>query len=106
FSGRAGRAEKPGEDVIQPFNRQHYAIELAKQQNYEQLYQQEMHVQHRGGYPPYHFTVEITASHPEEQFAAKEIFQIAPLLNEALSPKSLFLGPTPSIILCIKILYI
>ncbi|HEG4204245.1 TPA: primosomal protein N', partial [Enterococcus faecium] len=40
-SGRAGRAEKAGEVVIQTFNPQHYAIELAKKQNYEQFYQQE-----------------------------------------------------------------
>ncbi|WP_316377904.1 primosomal protein N', partial [Enterococcus faecium] len=32
-SGRAGRAEKAGEVVIQTFNPQHYAIELAKKQN-------------------------------------------------------------------------
>ncbi|HGF8060949.1 TPA: primosomal protein N' [Enterococcus faecium] len=101
-SGRAGRAEKPGEVVIQTFNPQHYAIELAKKQNYEQFYQQEMHVRHRGGYPPYYFTVKITASHPEEQVAAKKIFQIANQLKEVLSPKSLLLGPTPSMILRVK----
>lgn len=101
-SGRAGRAEKAGEVVIQTFNPQHYAIELAKKQNYEQFYQQEMHVRHRGGYPPYYFTVKITASHPEEQVAAKKIFQIANQLKEVLSPQSLLLGPTPSMILRVK----
>ncbi|EPB3093777.1 primosomal protein N' [Enterococcus faecium] len=101
-SGRAGRAEKAGEVVIQTFNPQHYAIELAKKQNYEQFYQQEMHVRRRGGYPPYYFTVKITASHPEEQVAAKKIFQIANQLKEVLSPQSLLLGPTPSMILRVK----
>ncbi|HAY6954503.1 TPA: primosomal protein N' [Enterococcus faecium] len=101
-SGRAGRAEKAGEVVIQTINPQHYAIELAKKQNYEQFYQQEMHVRHRGGYPPYYFTVKITASHPEEQVAAKKIFQIANQLKEVLSPQSLLLGPTPSMILRVK----
>lgn len=101
-SGRAGRAEKAGEVVIQTFNPQHYAIELAKKQNYEQFYQQEMHVRHRGGYPPYYFTVKITASHTEEQVAAKKIFQIANQLKEVLSPQSLLLGPTPSMILRVK----
>ncbi len=101
-SGRAGRAEKAGEVVIQTFNPQHYAIELAKKQNYEQFYQQEMHVRHRGGYPPYYFTVKITASHSEEQVAAKKIFQIANQLKEVLSPQSLLLGPTPSMILRVK----
>ncbi len=75
-SGRAGRAEKAGEVVIQTFNPQHYAIELAKEQNYERFYQQEMNVRHRSGYPPYYFTVKITTSHQEEQVAAKKIFEI------------------------------
>lgn len=101
-SGRAGRAEKTGEVVIQTFNPQHYAIELAKEQDYERFYQQEMHVRHRGGYPPYYFTVKITASHAEEQVAAKKIFQIANQLKQVLSPQSLLLGPTPSTILRVK----
>lgn len=32
-SGRAGRAEKPGEVIIQSFNPEHYAIQLAKAQD-------------------------------------------------------------------------
>lgn len=55
-----------------------------------------MHVRHRGGYPPYYFTVKITASHPEEQVAAKKIFQIANQLKEVLSPQSLLLGQRPA----------
>lgn len=101
-SGRAGRAEKAGEVVIQTFNPEHYAIELVKEQNYERFYQKEMQVRHRGGYPPYYFTVKITTSHPEEQVAAKKIFQIAQLLKQTLSNQSLILGPTPSMILRVK----
>ncbi|ASZ08518.1 primosomal protein N' [Enterococcus thailandicus] len=101
-SGRAGRAEKAGEVVIQTFNPEHYAIELVKEQNYERFYQKEMQVRHRGGYPPYYFTVKITTSHPEEQVAAKKIFQIGQLLKQTLSDQSLILGPTPSMILRVK----
>ena len=32
-----------------------------------------MNIRHRGGYPPYYFTVKITTSHPEEQVAAKNL---------------------------------
>ncbi|MBF8808668.1 MAG: primosomal protein N' [Enterococcus lacertideformus] len=101
-SGRAGRAEKAGEVIIQTFNPQHYAIELAKEQNYEQFYQQEMTVRHRSGYPPYYFTVKITTSHQEEQVAAKKIFEIANQLKQVLGMQNLLLGPTPSTVNRVK----
>ena len=71
-SGRAGRAQKAGEVLIQTFNPEHYAIQLAQRQDYEAFYQQEMFIRHQSGYPPYYFTVKITVSHEEEQKAAQK----------------------------------
>ncbi|WP_312499593.1 primosomal protein N' [Enterococcus sp.] len=101
-SGRAGRAEKTGEVVIQTFNPEHYAIQLAQTQDYEDFYQKEMWVRHQSGYPPYFYTVKITCSHPEEQVAAQKMFAIARDLKQELSPQSVLLGPAPSAILRIK----
>lgn len=101
-SGRAGRAEKQGEVVIQTFNPEHHAIALAQQQDYESFYEQEMFLRHQSGYSPYYFTVKITCSHQEEQLAAKQIFNIAQLINTELSTKSIVLGPTPSAIARVK----
>ncbi|WP_417637265.1 primosomal protein N' [Enterococcus faecalis] len=98
-SGRAGRAEKPGEVIIQSFNPEHYAIQLAKAQDYEDFYTKEMYIRHRGDYPPYYFTVQITASHPEENEATKQMFQIATKLKQGLSPQAILLGPTPNAIM-------
>ncbi|EGO5125667.1 primosomal protein N' [Enterococcus faecalis] len=98
-SGRAGRAEKPGEVIIQSFNPEHYAIQLAKAQDYEDFYTKEMYIRHRGDYPPYYFTVQITASHPEENEVAKQMFQIATKLKQGLSPQAILLGPTPNAIM-------
>ncbi|WEB28851.1 primosomal protein N' [Enterococcus faecalis] len=98
-SGRAGRAEKPGEVIIQSFNPEHYAIQLAKAQDYEDFYTKEMYIRHRGDYPPYYFTVQITASHPEENEAAKQMFQIARKLKQGLSPQAILLEPTPNAIM-------
>lgn len=101
-SGRAGRAQKAGEVVIQTFNPGHYAIQLAQQQDYEAFYRQEMGMRHRSGYPPYYFTVKITVSHEEEQEAAREIFAITRDLSSGLSPQAVLLGPTPGTVARVK----
>ncbi|KRM23972.1 primosomal protein N' [Latilactobacillus graminis] len=94
-SGRAGRADKTGAVIVQSFNPENYAIQFAKQHDYEGFYQYEMAVRHRGGYPPYYFTVQLTISHPEEALAAKKSFQIARQLRPVLSDQAIVLGPTP-----------
>ena len=101
-SGRAGRAHKAGEVVIQTFNPEHHAITLAQSQNYEQFYLQEMFIRHQGGYPPYYFTVKITCTHEVEQVAAKMSFAIYNQLKDHLSPQAIFLGPSPSAIMRVK----
>ncbi|MDH6364291.1 primosomal protein N' (replication factor Y) [Enterococcus sp. PF1-24] len=101
-SGRAGRGEKKGEVFIQTFNPEHYSIRLAQTQDYEAFYQREMQIRHHGGYPPYYYTVKITASHPEENVAAKKIFQVAKLLKAELKDTCIVLGPSPSAILRVK----
>ena len=101
-SGRAGRAEKAGEVIIQTFNPEHYAIQLAQTQNYEAFYQQEMWVRHQSGYPPYYYTVKITCSHLEEQAAAQKMFAIYQEVQKELSGLSILLGPAPSAIMRVK----
>ncbi|MGH0007271.1 primosomal protein N' [Enterococcus gallinarum] len=101
-SGRAGRAEKAGEVIIQTFNPEHYAIQLAQTQNYEAFYQQEMWVRHQSGYPPYYYTVKITCSHLEEQAAAQKMFAIYQEVQKELSGQSILLGPAPSAIMRVK----
>ena len=63
------------------------------------IFTKEMYIRHRGDYPPYYFTVQITASHPEENEAAKQMFQIATKLKQGLSPQAILLGPTPNAIM-------
>lgn len=97
-SGRAGRAKKAGEVVIQTYNPDHYAIQLAKRQDYEQFFVREMHLRHSGNYPPYYFAVKLTVSDETESVAATAIHQIVQQLQTTLSPNAIMLGPTPGAI--------
>ena len=101
-SGRAGRADKTGQVVIQTYNPEHYAIQLACRQDYEQFFFYEMNLRHLNNYPPYYYTIKITVSAKSEAEAAKASFAIKKGLDQCLSPQALVLGPTPSSILKIK----
>ncbi|WP_405075748.1 primosomal protein N' [Ligilactobacillus acidipiscis] len=101
-SGRAGRADKLGQVAIQTFNPKHYAIQLAKKQNYEKFFGIEMNMRHRGGYPPYFFTTQIVTSGPNEADVAKKMFEIDGQLKQVLSSQAVILGPTPKPIMRIN----
>ncbi|ASU12672.1 primosomal protein N' [Lacticaseibacillus paracasei] len=105
-SGRAGRADKPGEVFVQTFNPDHYAIQYAKRQDYEGFFRQEMAIRHRGNYPPYFYSTKIAVSHVDETQAAKAIFSLAKELREHLSDQVIMLGPTPGPIARLKNRYI
>lgn len=97
-SGRSGRADKTGEVIVQTFNPDHYAIQLAKTQDYEKFYQTEMRVRHLGKYPPYYYTIKITGNSPSEKQTAYEMHQIAKYLRNHLTDAAIVLGPTPKTI--------
>lgn len=94
-SGRAGRADLTGEVIVQTFNPEHYAVQLAKEHDYDRFYQKEMQLRHQGDYPPYYFTILITASHEEELLAAKKMQEIVQEIRPGLQPETIILGPTP-----------
>lgn len=101
-SGRAGRAEKEGNVLIQTYNPDHYAIQYAQRQDYEHFFGKEMQVRHQGGYPPYYYTIQITASARTEADAAQKMFQIRGEIVNYLSQKAVILGPTPQSIMRIN----
>ena len=94
-AGRAGRAEKAGQVLIQSYNPQHYAIRFAKDQDYEGFYAYEMGIRRQLGYPPYYFTIGITLSHKKEEEVIKRAYEVMNILRSGLSETSNILGPTP-----------
>jgi primosomal protein N' (replication factor Y) len=101
-SGRAGRHDLPGEVVVQTYTPEHYSIEMAKDQNYLEFYEQEMKIRRNFHYPPYFYLVLISISHQDLMKVVKVAEQIAIYLREHLSNKSIILGPVSSPIPKIK----
>ncbi len=94
-AGRAGRAEKPGEVMIQTYNPNHYAIQFAQEQDYEGFYRYEMGLRRSLAYPPYSFTVGLTFSHQNEEFVIQKSYETMAFLRQSLSERIQILGPTP-----------
>ena len=100
-SGRAGRADKQGQVIIQTFNPDNYAIRLAQEHDYDHFFATEMHIRAQAGYPPYYYTVKLMASHPEEKEAAKVMYDLKSQLV-GLDKDTIILGPTPRAIARLK----
>ncbi|OZI13282.1 primosomal protein N' [Bacillaceae bacterium SAS-127] len=95
-SGRAGRHELQGEVIIQTYTPEHYSIQLAGAQDYDQFYQQEMMIRKLGHYPPFYFLALVTVSHYDVLTASSITEKIADYLRSHLSPSAIILGPVAS----------
>lgn len=95
-SGRTGRHEKTGEVVIQTYSPEHYAIQLAKTQNYELFFKQEMLIRHQAGYPPYFYLALIQISHEDLMEAKNYAIKVSEWLRTKLSFNVSIIGPTTS----------
>ncbi|QIC48745.1 primosomal protein N' [Lysinibacillus sphaericus] len=93
-SGRAGRHDKPGEVIIQTYTPEHYAIELAKTQDYEPFYEREMFLRRRSSYPPYYYVALVQISHEDVMVAAEYAGRMADWLRGNLSNQVAIIGPT------------
>ena len=97
-SGRAGRHELPGEVFIQTYTPEHYAIQLAKEQQYEPFYQMEMMTRKQFGYPPFFYFTLIQFSHEDllkvNDFAGKATM----FLRNQLPENMTLIGPTAAAI--------
>lgn len=68
-AGRAGRAETPGEVVIQTYKPEHYAIRAAAAQDYRAFYCMEFDRRKRDLYPPFTMMVRLLCTASDEMTA-------------------------------------
>lgn len=96
-AGRAGRGEKPGRVILQSYHTEHYALEYARQQNYEKFHDHEIHFRQQMHYPPFVALINLLIKHEDFPKAATLASDLARLLKEADTEKVLrVLGPAPA----------
>lgn len=95
-SGRAGRAKKEGNVIIQGFNLNHYSILCAKNHNYEQFYEEEMKIRKLLNYPPYQNLGVIKIISKNDTLSMQESEKIYQYLIKSLPSDISILGPSPS----------
>lgn len=95
-AGRAGRAERPGEVILQTRNPRHPVIQYAINHNYELFAHNALEQRRQLQYPPHGRLVRIEFKGPDEQHLEKVAQEWAGKLPP--HPEILVLGPQPALI--------
>jgi primosomal protein N' (replication factor Y) len=98
LAGRAGRAEKAGEVVIQTYNPEHYSIVETGTHNYDGFVGRELKYRESLSYPPFCRLLLFTLSHEKEEVlmrGASALAQYLRVFAESVTEHSSFqvLGP-------------
>jgi primosomal protein N' (replication factor Y) len=72
-SGRAGRADLPGEVVVQTFNPEHYALVAAQKHDFRAFYRDEIQFRRELRYPPFSVLANVLATAGSEAEAQAAI---------------------------------
>jgi primosomal protein N' (replication factor Y) (superfamily II helicase) len=99
-AGRAGRADKAGEVLVQTYNPEHYAIVAASRHDYQSFYAKELESRREAEYPPFVRLVRVVAS-AEEEAVAREALQALTGVLDAMGMKGReaathYVGPAPA----------
>ncbi len=96
-SGRAGRGDLLGKVFIQTYNPENYAILLAKEQNYEKFYNEEIAFRKLLEYPPYSNIFVFLITGEDEQIVINSIKRLMDILKYYnRNNKFELLGPSPA----------
>jgi primosomal protein N' (replication factor Y) len=108
ISGRAGRADKAGEVIIQTYNPEHYAIQYAALNQTDEFIKEELTYRKALKYPPYYKLARIVYLHSNEnlmQNAFVKLRMVFSKVMESLNGKVTIFGPIPAPLTRIKLQY-
>ncbi len=106
-SGRAGRAGKDSDVVIQTYNPDNYAIRSSMNSDYKSFYTDEIKIRKAYGYPPFSELIDITVYGRDENRVYEEVHRIHRAIYEEKSKNFIIknthiLGPNMASIYKIK----
>jgi primosomal protein N' (replication factor Y) len=96
-AGRAGRAERPGEVLIQTRNPDHYALRAAVERNFDAFATVELEYRREAAYPPFARVAHAVVRAKKETTAEAGAEALLQWLEAGPSfPGCVFLGPAPA----------
>lgn len=106
-SGRSGRGEAPGRVIIQTYNPGHYAVQHAREHNFEAFYRDEIPQRQALGYPPFTRMAQVRISALDSQktregAAAAASFAARFVAGQGLDGRVEILGPAEAPIACVR----
>lgn len=105
-SGRAGRADLPGEVIVQTFNPEHYSIQAAMKHDYGKFYREEIVFRRELAYPPFSYLANVIATADTSPAAAAAIESAADAFRQVCGGQSVqLLGPSAAPIARLKTRY-
>ncbi|MCA1626151.1 MAG: primosomal protein N', partial [Acidobacteria bacterium] len=96
-AGRAGRGRLAGRVLIQTFYPEHYVLQHASTQNYDDFYAEEIRFRKNLNYPPFVALASILIKHPNYNFAFDNAQILCECLQKSNTEKNcIVLGPAPA----------
>lgn len=96
-AGRAGRADRPGEVLIQTSNPDHYALQAVLERDYGSFAQHELNYRREADYPPFTRVVHAVIRARTETAAQTAAEQFVEWIQKPLpAPHGTVLGPAPA----------
>lgn len=98
-AGRAGRAETPGEVILQTYQPEHAAVRLAARHDYEEFFAEEIRAREEVGYPPFARLVSVRVHAGGESDARRATQHLADAARQHPSVREgavQVLGPAPA----------
>lgn len=103
-SGRAGRAHKQGQVIIQTSNPEHDVIKFVKAHDYEGFYQHELADRQKFNYPPFTKVINIYIKHRDDATVGELAVRYSNLLRQVFGTR--VLGPMAPFVARIQNMYI
>ena len=101
-AGRAGRGEDDGKVIVQSYTPDHYSLKYSKEENYEDLFKEEINLRRLMGNPPFGKILLINVSSKFEEKLKTFMYTLEEKLKKLILEEVTLLGPVPCIITKLK----